>query len=644
MKRTRYFALLSWSVFVISMFFKEQLWGVSSLSILPLWLRLSSLCLSFLIIVIPSRFYSNIKVSTPNNLIIVVLSALVAIYCWNNPIPFDSYGDSTVIRQQIDIEIVNWDNRLITEFLQPYFLNTKCGTATFYEFNNLFTWALDVNGLTALKILQTSLGFVFVLLWLFLCKQLLGNRPSVFWSFALIVPTSSMMLLFSQHIEIYYLSYTAILAWSLLLVQYFKKNKKWVLFILPLAFLILVQTHVTNWLFLPSLTLPYLIELRTRFSHFPSWASPKLLLRLASIGLSVIFIFAYFFIYENYNGPRFFTEASFQDNVFLPLFTNEPPPYDRYNLFSLSHFIDYFNLALMTTGAFLLLIGLTTIPVSSSSSLLLLFQHLAISYAVAFFILNPLLSPASDWDLFSLPFLVLIIYSAIRMSHIRIDRIGRRLLPSTIALSLLGVAIFPVHSTPKLLANRYKLIGQRTFKTYWIGASSTISHGVNLSNDSLELRKAEYISIIDGLKKYAVLGNDSEYAALLLEIGKIDAKQGNLKQALEWLELAEQYQPRLLDNLATLAEVTYLLNDYSRSYAYISKLVEAQYAPFDITLTKAIQVSLAAKEYQAAANYAVTYLNRWPDNKLIKAIEHRLRNGIEVDSILNDLILEESPN
>lgn len=59
-----------------------------------------------------------------------------------------------------------------------------------------------------------------------------------------------------------------------------------------------------------------------------------------------------------------------------------------------------------------------------------------------------------------------------------------------------------------------------------------------------------------------------------------------------------------------------------------------KYQPFERTVRMAIHASLAAENYQRAADFSVTYLNRWPDHEVISEIEYRLRNGQEIEKLI----------
>lgn len=563
----------------------------------------------------------------------------MAVLCWFFPIPEDYFGDAVFVKPAIDFEIPEWDDRLAEGFTDIRIFYTKNGLRTFYELNNYFTWLLGLNGTIVARIFQSVFSFFFVGLWLGICRMLFHASRGWFWLFAVVGVTSPLLGCFMGHYEYYFLTYTAMLGWFYLLTLYFFKEKKWVLFILPIAFVLLLLTHITCWLLSPTLVLPYLLLGQKKFGPISKLTSKKGMWALFGGTFLMGLCIAYFGIYENYNGPRQYSMDEFENSLFLPLYTDEPAPLDRYNLFSFSHFLDYFNLTLMWAGGVTLLWILVFLikadGVDNQETFYRLMILQTVIYLVAFFMFNPLLSAMLDWDLFVLPALV---FLPAVMIGIRVDRSNFRpahFAGPIIGLSLLGASFFPVHASNDKLAQRYNVICIQHFKTYWHGCSTCLRGSVEMMTDNSADEKKAMLNIINELHPYAIQGHDLEYSGLLHHLGLLHKRTGETDRAYGWFTEAHSYSQDYGSNLFQLSVVCFELGRYDEAFNYVTRLVELNYEPVQRSIRMAIHISLAAKEYQAAANYSVMYLNRWPDDADIQEVEYRLRNGISIDTIVD---------
>ena len=568
------------------------------------------------------------------------------------PIAYDDYGDARFIREAVDLTIPNWDWRLLSEPLNPDFFDTKVGLSTYYELNNFFTWLLGANGTEVTPWLQAVFACLLVFVWIRLVMNLIEDLL-LRWTMILVLLTAPLMMVFMSHFETYFLSYTAIFVWFALLAKVFRRKRSAHLYWLTAFFPFLLQTHITNWLFLPSLVFAWvyvkphswlgrtkswvdnlLKSVHRSFNGGLSWKALTAQFMVPAIGLLLV---AYFFIWENHDGPRQFSKEEFEDTLFLPLYTNEPAPLDRYNLFSWDHLVDRFNLLLMwSPGLLLLTVPLATFlrkSVNWKDPLLVISGSTFIVVSVVFFLLNPLLGLTEDWDLFMAPALVL--FPTVVFAYSTIER---PIPISNIAGPALGLAILMssihwVNANPSLLADHLQVIGKRRFKTYWIGSSTTIITSVELRKD-LDKQIAQLQSEIDELRSVAVLGNDKEFANLLSELGQLHREEGNLDLAEGRFLEAAKYSVDLGTNLYNLCITQFELEKYSASLETVERLVELNYQPYERTLRIAVHVALAAKNYQRAADFAVTYLNRYSD-PVISEVEERLRTGQDIESLID---------
>lgn len=570
------------------------------------------------------------------------------------PIYQDFYGDSYYIRQAVDITIPQWDNRLILEPMTPDFLDTKVGLKTWYQVNNFFTWLTGANGVAVAKTIGMILGGLFGFLWMKFVDTWL-TRPGWKLLFIAVGLTAPATQVFAGHFETYAFSYTAILIWFSALGIFFRKpDGKRRFWPLVLLFLVVEQTHITNLLLLPSLFLAAMWhfrgksifrlldqldgrirKIRKSYEGGFSWSGAVVYIFLPA---ALVLMVAYFFIWGNHDGPRKFTEEEFENTLFLPLYTDEPAPYDRYNLFSLSHLLDYLNLILMySSGLILLLLPVITFfrrKLPWKSPMLLVTGVTLVLMLPVFFLLNPLLSPAIDFDLFITPALVALPFAVVAYHHLE-DKISLgRVAGPVLGLSLCSFLFLFTNAFPNLLADHLQFNAKHQFKTYWIGCSTDLIGSTQLGRSDKEAQ-VNLQDLIGELEPFAVMGNDKEYAALLLEAGSYIRKtEKRADLAAEYFRSALRYSPNFGTANYEMMVNEFLLEQYDSAYHYVKVLVRMKYPPYKETLKKGIHVSLAAKQYQSAADYAVTYLNRWQDDPAISEVERRLRTGDRIDTLI----------
>ena len=631
--------------YLLGWLFPEPFWATHIVALYRFPVNL--LWVLMLVLVLSLDFWWPARTLTSSKLILFsknkkrllfgLAAVVMAIIYYRFPIAMDLYGDAFYIKQNLNVTITQWDPRLITELLEPDWLYTKSGLKSFYQLNNLFTWLSGANGIRVLPVLEAVGGGLFVLLWLNFVDRHLTVRGWK-WLFAIIGLSSPLGLVFMAHYEAYYLTYIALLGWWSSLGLFIKTQQKRWLYLLPCIFLLVLQTHITLWLLLPSFLLAMAWYVRERLGlikrHF-NWRS---LLLYMGIPMLIFGAIAYFFIYANHDGPRQFSKGAFENNPFLPLYTDEPAPYDRYFLQSPAHLLDYFNLLYMWSGATLLLaIPLFTFlrkRILWNEPLVLISGFTALIYVVVFFCLNPLLGLVDDWDLFSIPAWSCWAFLLFAYAQIGKTLPARPFVGPVLAFCLLGGLFIWSNSSATHLARHLHYHSRWHFKTYWIGGSTDLIESAKLGADEAERERRLQAALRD-LKPYAVEGNDKEYANVLLETGLFYKKvRKDDRQALAYMTEAYSYAPRLGSNVYHLT-ITYAENgDWQAAAPYSRQLVEMRYPPFRQTLKIGIHIALETYNYQQAADYAVTYLRRWQDDEVIREVERRLRTGDRIEALV----------
>lgn len=646
--------LLILGTFVIGSLCPERWWGIN-------WLRfLSSVeVITVGTIAIGSLFISPFLSSripsfkTSHWAFHLRVSGVLGLIALALPMALDRYGDAIYIRQAVDISISTWDPRLLTELLEPDFFNSKSGLRTFYQINNFFTWLFGVNGTRVTPIIQAVCLVATGFIWLRFTKLHVFNSV-IRMALNAALFTAPFIAAYLGHYETYFLSYTSIIAWfSLIGICLKTKSAKWHI-ALVILFPITLQCHITNWLLLPSLVMTlfslypnsFVFGLKNWIDKFLSKKLPWYMegLSWSSISITVILPFilvlgyAYFIVWGNHDGPRQFGKEEFENALFLPIYTDEPAPYDRYSLFSFSHFTDYLNLMLMWSPALLLLAGLAATSyrklINWKNPQVIISGSTFLMFFVLYFLLNPLLGASIDWDLFIAPGIILFPVTAFLFSGIKEESIPTNLLGTALALSVLTASFHFVNANLSSVSERIETLGKWNFKTYWIGSSThLLTKAQTLETSTQKIERVQ--SLIKELEPYSVSGNDKEYANLYLESGLIQRKETkNLQAALNHFNSAAEFSPRLGRNLFYKCITEFELGLNQEAYNTSKALVEMRYPPYDRTLRIGIHISLATGQFQSAADYAVAYLKLWPDDPVISEIERRLGTGDRIDTLI----------
>ncbi len=650
------------SFYLLGMVFPEPFWATNNPGLLPLPWKVIFFLVAALLISTPFWWQEKWSLDemdqsrTMKNTGFCLVAIGIGFLYSQFPMALDQYGDAYFIRQAIDISIPEWDNRLITEPLKPDWLNTKVGLRTFYELNNFMAWLFGANGVEVARVLGFITGGLFAFLWLkFVDQNLKGTGAGWKGLFILVGLSAPLTQVFMGHYETYAYSYTGILIWVSAIALTIKTGNKKLFWSLPFIFLIVLQTHILNWLLLPMLGMTAVwffrdkVELglikrldralQKRFPRYQGGLTWSGLLVYFFVPMVVMGSIAYFFIFANHNGPRKFSIEEFENTLFLPLYTDEAAPYDRYNLFSPAHFVDYLNLLFLWSGAILLLLvpPLTFLrkKVPWNDPLVLVMGSTSLIMTLLFFVLNPLLGASIDWDLFITPVLVVLPFLVVVYAHLAKEIKLRMLAGPVLGLALLSSTFMVVNSSQTMQSQRYLHLGQWNFKTYWINSSSGLLAGVFLGDGPVEQQRLRDM-ILDKLESHATLGNDREYANVLVASGEYFRKElKDNQKALSYFTRAEKYSPLMGKNIYYLAIIHFEEGNYPASFQNAKKLVELNYQPYKRSLKIGIHTALAAREYQAAADWAVTYLYRWQDDPVIAETERRLRTGESVETIVN---------
>jgi len=636
--------------YVFGIFFPESLWGVHFIAFLPSALKWGFIGLSALCILIALIIPTNSPPSYPpvkegdypsylkilQRFLFLLIAMLLGWIFYKAPIIKDLYGDAFYILKNVQLTMSIWDERITSELLYFNPFDTKIGTKTNFVLVALFSYLTGLSGVEVMPIMMAVSGGLFVFLWLHFVHAL---TPRNNWRFVLSIMglTAPLLLMFFGHYEIYGLSMPLLLLYFGTLVRYYKEERGIFIGPLYLLFGLCLKFHFTAWLLAPSLLL-------TTFYHFGrqsvaiqtffTWKR----LGVWVLGLTyLVGLYVYFFVTESHFGTRDFDEDTLEQALFLPIIAQEGPPLDRYNLFSLAHIFDYFNMILMWSTIALFLLGTACAVVKDkiewNEPITLVMGISLLIYIPTFFVFNPLLSMPTDWDIMSIPAPALLVFALIIVPQLPKAEIKPIVTGVTLALALLNIPYFMINTRADSLSLRYESLGKHAFKTYWKGTSTLIVEGSKLE-EYKDVRKKRLDNIIEELEPYAVKGEDLEFSGILCERGILDFKEDkDYKKALTYFEKAFIYRQPLRKNIFYLVISHFHLKQMKEAHSYLEKLVAVQYPNKKKSLRMAVHVSLEAAEYEDALKYANQYLEVVPEDDVIKEVKRALENNDNVEKL-----------
>ena len=445
------------------------------------------------------------------------------------------------------------------------------------------------------------------------------------------------MLNFCGHIEINAPVYLFNLLWMIAALIYLRTQNVFLLWTLIPLLLICMKLHPVALLFTPACLLLFINHYLGCKNWGQQWFVWKRIILFPLFPIYIAGAIAYFFVFKDYNDPRHlqFTAMEY-DRLFLPLVSPEPP-LDKYNMLSFNHCFDYFGVLLIWSPvAFFILVVIALCDrkkIQWNTPSVIITGISLILFASLFFVTNPLLSMQMDWDLFSFPAPLFLIFTVVLVEQLQHTSLHRKLIGGCLALSLLSIPAFVVHASKPMMSQHLESIGVRIFKTYYEWSTRTFTYALSLDTDksSFLTRKR---NLLEKLEPHAPPGKDYEYARLLIAAGQYELRnEKNYKAALEYFEKAYFYYPNEKDNLLKLMETHFRRGNFAKAYQYGSKLVELKHPNEQKALRIVIHCALEAERYTEALNHTKEYLKYWPKDEIINHIHQRLVNGANLHEL-----------
>jgi len=627
-------ALILIFVYVLGMFFPNLFWSTHSLSFFPLAVSFGILLFSIFILFKCRK--DLIKLDLNSNITVGLITLIAGFVMYNFPILHDQYGDSykfTPFLNKVALVIP----KMAKEKLFSFGIGPSDGQDSILSLVTYLSYYCNITYETAFLWLGASCGSLFVLSWQLFIRFLFKDKSAQL-IMLLAGCTAPFLLNYFGHLEIYAPILLFHFIWMMLLVVYYQTSSVKIIWILIPLWVVCLKLHPVAVLYLPVLILTIL------FHYAINNVKVKKLFTIKGIGIWIVLpavlvgSIVYFFVLEDYKDPRSLqVTVHGMDRLFLPLFSPEPP-LDNYNLFSINHIFDFLILPFLWSPVCIYLIfylrGRKKSKIDWTDVSLLMVGLIFLLNCMLFFTANPLLSMPIDWDLFCLPAVPFLIFTALLMQQIeRTEFSISKLVPAVFSITIITLPFFILHSSTPMLSKRYEALGVRIYDSYYEWTYRVINYSLKISDEDLKGKFEHRERIIEQLRPKAIKGIDPEFAQFLTHQGKYllrDSKE--LELSLPYFIESDLYDPDDPTNAILHMEALFGLNQFEEALEKALILVEVEYPTKEKSISIVIHCALKAKDYDLAKKYTTLYTEEW-NNEVIDEVHFRLLENTDLDNL-----------
>ncbi len=571
---------------------------------------------------------------------ILGISMLFAIIFHNLPIYEDSYGDALKVLPDRTLMLESFDGAHKEKLFEFDFTNPKLGTGTTFAVVAWISYVREIPVYDAFRLLGSVCGFGFVFFMLSGAYRIARNNQQRLL-FTLLVVGTPLTQAFCGHIEIYAPVFLMLAVFWYVVIRFLAKPSILMGVILCVLCLLNLKFHITGIMtpLIVILVILSVIGQKKGIRLTSEQIGYFILAPIIAIGM-----FVYVFVTKSVYGPRSFDEGNIYDPIFLPIKSSDPAPFDRYNLFSWNHFFDYFNMTFLWSGLAIIIVITALIfkrkQIDWSKPLVQVSGVSLICYVLLFFVFNPLLTMPNDWDIMSIPAVALIVFTMSLITAFKHQENTERSFTSYLMAPGFGLLLIAysghwVNANQASLSNRLMAIGKQSYKTYWIGTSTSIIESVRLMEDDEE-RKRALVAAVDELKAYQVKGEDPEFASIQHHLGLLYQKENKMDLAYHQYRNAFESNPYLTVNVEKLYQMLqykFINKEFDDALEIAKMLVEVNYPTQRKSLRVAIHTALEAEAYQAAEKYCQQLLKANPNDQFIREILGLLKDSEDKASI-----------
>ncbi len=635
--------LLFTGFYFCGLFFPNTWWATHFIAFIPPLWKWIILILAFLFpllffvpnILVQSQFPNEKGQNKSSHLIIFGITVIMGFLFLQFPIVHDNYGEAYILKEYL-YKTADEIPQIVLDNFFNYKLSPWAGQNTVMSLVTFISYYGEINYQQAFVLIDLIFGILFVLMWLYFIRDYLKSQSSKI-IMALAGLTAPFLLNYYGHIEINAPALFFNLFWLVLLLSYLKNKSRTKLLALVLLLLVCIKFHAIALLFLPAMLLVFLLH------YFPGFSQKNKLLSWKKVSffiltpILIIGMIVYFFVFKDHVDSRQLQDTAMEyDRLFLPLLS-PAPPLDNYNMLSFNHIFDYFSEMLLWSPVVLFLIVTIILcfrnKIDWNQPELLVTGLTLILFGALFFVVNPLLSMQMDWDLFSMPGPVFLVFGVVLINQIELEKLSPILTGMSLSFVIMTIPFFMVHASANSLSNRLESAGIRIFKTYYEWADQTIQFAFDISEeDNATIRKRRQ-NVLNELAPYTIPGKDYEYARILArEAEQILRVDKDYTKALEICDKVNSYNPYHKNNILYQLEAHFLLNQMELAYQYSLRLIELKHPSNEKARRIAIHTALEAELYEEALFHSTEYLKQGSD-EIVSEVYNRLQQGNKIEEI-----------
>ncbi len=504
----------------------------------------------------------------------LVFTLFFVLIYYHFPIHTDFYGDSFIFKPFLN-QIPTSIPTHLTDALFSLDLSPANSRKTLLAIISVVSYALELPYSYSFQWAGIICGGIFTFIWV--KKLAINSTNSVGFLLLIAIIASPVTLVFYNHIDNYAIIYTCLLAWLIFLLKVNKAPKVKGCILLAISWIFLLKIHLLFILLFPALLLTgiQLIFPKPSQKHiFQYTFFLKFIITPLFIGGGIL----YFVVFKDYNDPRILVDVKDFDRLFLPI-VSPAAPYHNYNLLSINHMVDYTNIMMFWSPSLWILFILFRLKkgllISPTTKILELTLFLFIAFL---FTINPLITLPMDWDLFSIPCILFMVYLYSLISSQPLLEITKKSRFMIVFFGLINISWFYLNTQPKAISDRNIEIGKHVYKTYY-------DHSPRIIHSAIQLyysEPMEYIQkkneVIQDLKPYINYPEDIKYAMLYTDNGIVFNSQLNApEKALIEFRKSEQYATQYLINMNEMRKTLMALQQYQFAYEYALELQKHQF-------------------------------------------------------------------
>lgn len=611
---------------ILGLVFPEKFWGTHYLSFLPGNQQITLILITLAALFIPVRTISGLLITNSVNTLPLVISTVYGLTIFLFPMVYDPYGDAVYL-EEFNSKVWSEVDFSIQDIL-TFEMGAWSGRKNVLLIAQSISGAFGISQLTAFRIIGLVCGTLFSFIG---SRFILGLfRQSVMGLLIVVgVLASPFALNFFGHSESYAPSLVVLLAWAITLIEFWNSRSWRQLVLLAILSAVSVLFHPMALLLFPAVCISILMKVGILKGE------PK---TLSLVGWVVLPIFIagaylYFFVFGDHIDDRNMQDLVLQyDHLFLPLFS-PPPPLNTYNLLSWNHLFDYLNLILLWSPG-LVILALATLPfggtVKSASGEKLLILTVLL-YLVLLFMINPLLSMPLDWDLFCLPFPLILVLILLGVNR-NINGIPKSVVSLALAVFVFSSSFITLHQSPTAISERLQSLSVHIYSTYYSWTSIVLER----SFVPLELPEKNKIDqrkrVIERIRPNAQPKIDYIFAHVLVHQGRSYCIMKDWSNGISLYNEALFYNP---DNDAAvdgLMSAYFEMNEFEKAFGYSEKLIQKGFPSKEISLRKAIHCALEARLYQEAYSYSQMYLGLY-SSPVIQEVSRRIETSDDLSTL-----------